>query len=241
MSERCIWSQVFVFVVWECLLMWVIHRDVAHISSCDDGCMALAGLLGWKVNKAAHTQTDVILQCITILSLNICLWGVALLFQAELEEMVKLEHGLIDSKDSKKKEKEFKQSSESTGVDTGKWARRQQYKSEHVERMCHVSIFLLSYYDSHLAIYIRVDSNTCYWNSLETSKSSDGNIDATLFCRSSAWVFRTWVSKIAECFTCNIYKVIHIMPHSFYRKQLYTQHKQQTHGVHLCVLAWAFD
>ncbi|XP_056612687.1 NAD-dependent protein deacetylase sirtuin-2 [Triplophysa dalaica] len=63
------------------------YRDVAHISSCDDGCMALAGLLGWK---------------------------------AELEEMVKLEHGLIDSKDSKKKEKEAKQSSESTGVDTGK-------------------------------------------------------------------------------------------------------------------------
>ncbi|KAI7800680.1 NAD-dependent protein deacetylase sirtuin-2 isoform X1 [Triplophysa rosa] len=63
------------------------YRDVAHISSCDDGCMALAGLLGWK---------------------------------KELEEMVKREHALIDSKHSKKKEKEAKQSSESTGADTGK-------------------------------------------------------------------------------------------------------------------------
>lgn len=25
-------------------------RDVAHISTCDDGCLALADLLGWKVS-----------------------------------------------------------------------------------------------------------------------------------------------------------------------------------------------
>lgn len=28
-------------------------RDVAHISTCDDGCLALAELLGWKVS---HTM-----------------------------------------------------------------------------------------------------------------------------------------------------------------------------------------
>lgn len=83
--------------------------------------MALADLLGWKVNKAMHaTQTNVIILSITILYLNICLWGVTFLFQAELEDMVKREHALIDSKDTKKKEKEAKQSSESTGPETGK-------------------------------------------------------------------------------------------------------------------------
>ncbi|XP_018946558.1 NAD-dependent protein deacetylase sirtuin-2 [Cyprinus carpio] len=62
------------------------YRDVAHLSSCDDGCMALAELLGWK---------------------------------AELEEMVKREHALIDSKDAKKKDKEATPSSRSTGAEAG--------------------------------------------------------------------------------------------------------------------------
>ncbi|XP_056097611.1 NAD-dependent protein deacetylase sirtuin-2 isoform X2 [Rhinichthys klamathensis goyatoka] len=63
------------------------YRDVAHLSTCDDGCMALAELLGWK---------------------------------AELEEMVKREHALIDTKDDKKKDKEANQSSRSTGAEPGK-------------------------------------------------------------------------------------------------------------------------
>lgn len=46
------------------------YRDVAHISTCDDGCLALAALLGWK---------------------------------DELEELVKREHALIDSKNKKEK------------------------------------------------------------------------------------------------------------------------------------------
>ncbi|XP_056330250.1 NAD-dependent protein deacetylase sirtuin-2 [Danio aesculapii] len=54
------------------------YRDVAHLSTCDDGCMALAELLGWK---------------------------------KELEELVKREHALIDSKDAKKTGKEASQSS----------------------------------------------------------------------------------------------------------------------------------
>uniref|UniRef100_A0A673HTV5 NAD-dependent protein deacetylase n=1 Tax=Sinocyclocheilus rhinocerous TaxID=307959 RepID=A0A673HTV5_9TELE len=63
------------------------YRDVAYLSTCDDGCMALAELLGWK---------------------------------AELEEMVKREHALIDSKDAKTKDKEANQSSRSTGAEAGK-------------------------------------------------------------------------------------------------------------------------
>uniref|UniRef100_A0A8B9JFA4 NAD-dependent protein deacetylase n=1 Tax=Astyanax mexicanus TaxID=7994 RepID=A0A8B9JFA4_ASTMX len=55
------------------------YRDVAHLSTCDDGCLAFAELLGWK---------------------------------GELEELVKREHALIDSKDSKKKDEKTKQSSE---------------------------------------------------------------------------------------------------------------------------------
>uniref|UniRef100_H2LXA0 NAD-dependent protein deacetylase n=1 Tax=Oryzias latipes TaxID=8090 RepID=H2LXA0_ORYLA len=39
------------------------YRDVAHISSCDDGCLALADLLGWKAElealvKQEHAQID---------------------------------------------------------------------------------------------------------------------------------------------------------------------------------------
>ncbi|XP_061682810.1 NAD-dependent protein deacetylase sirtuin-2-like isoform X7 [Syngnathoides biaculeatus] len=39
------------------------YRDVAHISTCDDGCMALAELLGWKVEleelvKREHARID---------------------------------------------------------------------------------------------------------------------------------------------------------------------------------------
>ncbi|KAK2881462.1 hypothetical protein Q8A67_018730 [Cirrhinus molitorella] len=63
------------------------YRDVAHLSTCDDGCMALAELLGWK---------------------------------AELEEMVKREHALIDNEDAKKKDKDASQSSKSTGAEAGK-------------------------------------------------------------------------------------------------------------------------
>ncbi|XP_016108395.1 NAD-dependent protein deacetylase sirtuin-2 isoform X1 [Sinocyclocheilus grahami] len=63
------------------------YRDVAYLSTCDDGCMALAELLGWK---------------------------------AELEEMVKREYALIDSKDAKTKDKEANQSSRSTGAEAGK-------------------------------------------------------------------------------------------------------------------------
>ncbi|XP_036412184.1 NAD-dependent protein deacetylase sirtuin-2 [Colossoma macropomum] len=54
------------------------YRDVAHLSTCDDGCLALADLLGWK---------------------------------AELEELVKREHALIDSRDAKKKGEKSSQSS----------------------------------------------------------------------------------------------------------------------------------
>ncbi|XP_048836789.1 NAD-dependent protein deacetylase sirtuin-2 isoform X1 [Brienomyrus brachyistius] len=53
------------------------YRDVAYLSTCDDGCMALADLLGWK---------------------------------AELEELVRQEHALIDSKDKKEKAKTSNQS-----------------------------------------------------------------------------------------------------------------------------------
>uniref|UniRef100_A0A671KJ56 NAD-dependent protein deacetylase n=1 Tax=Sinocyclocheilus anshuiensis TaxID=1608454 RepID=A0A671KJ56_9TELE len=62
------------------------YRDVAHLSTCDDGCMALAELLGWK---------------------------------EELEQMVKREHALIDSRDVKKKD-EANQNSKSTGAEAGK-------------------------------------------------------------------------------------------------------------------------
>ncbi|XP_026797015.3 NAD-dependent protein deacetylase sirtuin-2 [Pangasianodon hypophthalmus] len=53
------------------------YRDVAHLSTCDDGCLAIAELLGWK---------------------------------AELEELVKRENALIDSKDAKKKSEQTSQS-----------------------------------------------------------------------------------------------------------------------------------
>uniref|UniRef100_A0A3B3S5M7 NAD-dependent protein deacetylase n=1 Tax=Paramormyrops kingsleyae TaxID=1676925 RepID=A0A3B3S5M7_9TELE len=53
------------------------YRDVVYLSTCDDGCMALADLLGWK---------------------------------AELEELVRQEHALIDSKDKKDKAKTANQS-----------------------------------------------------------------------------------------------------------------------------------
>lgn len=60
------------------------YRDVAHLSTCDDGCLALADLLGWK---------------------------------AELEELVKCEHTLIDSKDAKKKGEQTNQSPAASGND----------------------------------------------------------------------------------------------------------------------------
>lgn len=34
------------------------HRDVAHLSMCDDGCLALAELLGWKVKCHAHSHVQ---------------------------------------------------------------------------------------------------------------------------------------------------------------------------------------
>ncbi|KAG7470788.1 hypothetical protein MATL_G00117430 [Megalops atlanticus] len=61
------------------------YRDVAYIGTCDDGCLALAELLGWK---------------------------------AELEEMVKREHALIDSKDKQDKAKQASQSSAAGGKTT---------------------------------------------------------------------------------------------------------------------------
>ncbi|XP_030632640.1 NAD-dependent protein deacetylase sirtuin-2 [Chanos chanos] len=68
------------------------YRDVAYLSTCDEGCLALAELLGWK---------------------------------AELEEMVKREHALIDSKTKKEKEGQAAQSSgtsekAATGAEGGK-------------------------------------------------------------------------------------------------------------------------
>ncbi|KAM9439353.1 NAD-dependent protein deacetylase sirtuin-2 [Clarias gariepinus] len=60
------------------------YRDVAHLSTCDDGCLALAELLGWK---------------------------------AELEELVKREHALTDSKDLKKKPEQESQSSSASEKD----------------------------------------------------------------------------------------------------------------------------
>ncbi|XP_076837196.1 NAD-dependent protein deacetylase sirtuin-2 [Brachyhypopomus gauderio] len=57
------------------------YRDVAYINTCDDGCLALAELLGWKT---------------------------------ELEELVKREHAVIDSKDTRKKDAATNQSSESS-------------------------------------------------------------------------------------------------------------------------------
>lgn len=39
----------------------LFHRDVAHISTCDDGCLALAELLGWKVSGVSvecQAQTE---------------------------------------------------------------------------------------------------------------------------------------------------------------------------------------
>uniref|UniRef100_A0A8C1BKC5 NAD-dependent protein deacetylase n=1 Tax=Cyprinus carpio carpio TaxID=630221 RepID=A0A8C1BKC5_CYPCA len=34
----------------------LVSRDVAHLSTCDDGCMALAELLGWKVNTGIFSH-----------------------------------------------------------------------------------------------------------------------------------------------------------------------------------------
>ncbi|KAG5837342.1 NAD-dependent protein deacetylase sirtuin-2 isoform X1 [Anguilla rostrata] len=67
------------------------YRDVAYLSTCDEGCLALADLLGWKV---------------------------------ELEELVKREHEMIDSKDKKDKAKPANQSpgaaQGNAGAETGK-------------------------------------------------------------------------------------------------------------------------
>uniref|UniRef100_A0A8C9RC23 NAD-dependent protein deacetylase n=1 Tax=Scleropages formosus TaxID=113540 RepID=A0A8C9RC23_SCLFO len=65
------------------------YRDVAYISTCDEGCMALAEFLGWK---------------------------------AELEDLVKREHALIDSKDKQDKAKLANQTvkaEEKTATETG--------------------------------------------------------------------------------------------------------------------------
>lgn len=44
----------------------IVHRDVAHLSTCDDGCMALAELLGWKVNTGIFTcRSDVSFKSVT--------------------------------------------------------------------------------------------------------------------------------------------------------------------------------
>lgn len=39
------------------LLRLLPSRDVAHISTCDDGCLALADLLGWKVSYTISLVT----------------------------------------------------------------------------------------------------------------------------------------------------------------------------------------
>lgn len=46
-----------------------LSRDVAHISACDDGCLALADLLGWKViilcESCAHLGCHYSLSCLS--------------------------------------------------------------------------------------------------------------------------------------------------------------------------------
>lgn len=37
-------------------ILFVSCRDVAHISTCDDGCLALADLLGWKVSFDYYSE-----------------------------------------------------------------------------------------------------------------------------------------------------------------------------------------
>ncbi|KAJ8414525.1 hypothetical protein AAFF_G00037270 [Aldrovandia affinis] len=68
------------------------YRDVVYLSTCDEGCLALADLLGWK---------------------------------EDLEELVKREHDLIDSKDKQDKAKMANQSvgaaeGNAPGAETGK-------------------------------------------------------------------------------------------------------------------------
>uniref|UniRef100_A0AAQ5YZE5 NAD-dependent protein deacetylase n=1 Tax=Amphiprion ocellaris TaxID=80972 RepID=A0AAQ5YZE5_AMPOC len=41
------------------------YRDVAHISTCDDGCLALADLLGWKVNHTHLSEICCLFQVYT--------------------------------------------------------------------------------------------------------------------------------------------------------------------------------
>ncbi len=36
--------------------LFVCYRDVAWLGSCDDGCLALAELLGWKVRIIAQNN-----------------------------------------------------------------------------------------------------------------------------------------------------------------------------------------
>ncbi|XP_028857518.1 NAD-dependent protein deacetylase sirtuin-2 isoform X1 [Denticeps clupeoides] len=63
------------------------YRDVAQLGTCDEGCLALADLLGWK---------------------------------EELQELVKTEHDLIDSKDKKEKAEADKTASGTEGGKTDK-------------------------------------------------------------------------------------------------------------------------
>lgn len=96
----------------------MVHRDVAHLSTCDDGCMALAELLGWKVNTGTFTsRSDISFKSVTFSLLKLCMRCHPFWFQAELEEMVKREHALIDTKDAKNKDKEANQSA---GAEPGK-------------------------------------------------------------------------------------------------------------------------
>lgn len=54
-GEEVVYGPVQVLTV---VSFFLPSRDVAHISTCDDGCLALADLLGWKVSyKSAVTPT----------------------------------------------------------------------------------------------------------------------------------------------------------------------------------------
>uniref|UniRef100_A0A8C2XCA6 NAD-dependent protein deacetylase sirtuin-2 n=1 Tax=Cyclopterus lumpus TaxID=8103 RepID=A0A8C2XCA6_CYCLU len=42
--------SIFLVLTWCPFFLFLLSRDVAHISTCDDGCLALAELLGWKAS-----------------------------------------------------------------------------------------------------------------------------------------------------------------------------------------------
>jgi hypothetical protein len=72
-------------------------RDVAWLGDCDDGCVAIADLLGWGVSRSEIT------------SYLITIFGIFFIFiscvcsQDELRKLVEEEHKRIDSESSKNK------------------------------------------------------------------------------------------------------------------------------------------